>query len=160
MQLSPPGMPVSERGINLDDDPDLDYISSCPTKVGPVSAGLTNMSEGDVLAVIAAEMLQARRVRGEVLPKELFSEPAWELLLELFIAATTQQRLTGRDIAIRSDTPVQVMSRWIRHLQNIDLLKGEEGGHLDDTLELSDRALAHMKRTLSLSRPYRGAPSQ
>ena len=46
----------------------------------------TNVVENDPSASLAAAMLEFHRTRSSILPPELFAEPAWDLLLELFIA--------------------------------------------------------------------------
>ena len=102
----------------------------------------------DDLALLAMELVRIRRARSENFPADLFSEPAWDLLLELFIADAQGCRLTGGAVSSRSCIHRSVMSRWLRHMTKIGLLIGDGTGNLDDLLTLSAKGLEAMEKTL------------
>lgn len=63
-------------------------------------------------------VLLVRRARGPVLGENLFSEPAWDALLELYAAELGGRSMTLSDLARATDTPVSVMARWQAALEN------------------------------------------
>ena len=90
-------------------------------------------------------MLDFRRTRLSILPPELFAEPAWDLLLELFIADAEGRRLTARQVCLRSGIAPSVMSRWLKHLSQSGSVRGDGEGDLDDLLTMSAGMLAKME---------------
>ena len=99
------------------------------------------MRNRDRAAATADAILRFRRIRSEILPTELFSEPGWDLLLELFVADAHGHRLTARDVSDRANIPPTVLSRWLIHLTKIGFIVGDGDGNLDDSLTLSGKAL-------------------
>ena len=67
--------------------------------------------------------LQARRQRGRFLSAKLFSEPGWDILLELYAASLSQRRLTVTRLAERTGTPMTTTLRWITALESEDLAR-------------------------------------
>ena len=69
--------------------------------------------------------LQARRQRGQFFNMRLFSDPAWDMLLELYVAALTQRKLTVSRLSERSLTPLTTTLRWIAALEAEGIAKRE-----------------------------------
>lgn len=63
-------------------------------------------------------VLLVRRARGGVLGENLFSEPAWDVLLELYAAELGGRSMTLSDLARATDTPVSVIARWQAALED------------------------------------------
>lgn len=63
-------------------------------------------------------VLLVRRARGAVLGENLFSEPAWDVLLELYAAELGGRSMTLPDLARATDTPVSVIARWQAALED------------------------------------------
>jgi hypothetical protein len=63
-------------------------------------------------------VLAVRRARGGVLGENLFSEPAWDILLELYAAELGGRSMTLSDLARATDTPASVVTRWQAALDN------------------------------------------
>ena len=103
------------------------------------------MTDNDPSATIAAAMLEFRRTRLRILPSELFAEPAWDLLLELFIADAEGRRMTARQVCVRSGIAPSVMSHWLRHLSQSGYVIGDGEGDVDDLLTMSAQMLAKME---------------
>lgn len=99
------------------------------------------MAKRDQSAATAEAILKFRRIRSAILPRELFAEPGWDLLLELFVADANGHRLTARDVADRDNIPPTVLSYWLIHLTKIGFIVGDGDGNLDDLLTLSGKAL-------------------
>jgi DNA-binding transcriptional ArsR family regulator len=74
-------------------------------------------TEAEVRAV-----LWARRQRELVLGKELFSDPAWDILLELYAAALGQRRVPTSELSIAAGIPLTTTLRWISKLESDGLV--------------------------------------
>lgn len=75
------------------------------------------MDAHDEAARIAAAILDLRRRRADHLPKILFSEPAWSLLLILFIADSRGERLTASEACRRTGETMAIAQRWLKVLE-------------------------------------------
>ena len=73
--------------------------------------------------VAVRKSLQVRLVRGRYLNSKLFSDPAWDMLLELYAAAITQRRLSVSRLSERSGTPMTTTLRWIAALESEGLVE-------------------------------------
>ena len=70
-------------------------------------------------AVVAIrQCLQAREQRGRFFSASLFSDPAWDMLLELYSASLTQRRLSVSQLSERARVPLTTALRWISALEN------------------------------------------
>lgn len=95
------------------------------------------MTGNDEAAHLASAILRFRRYRTQIFSRDIFGEPAWELLLELFLADAQGVLITGRIVAERHGVPGSVISRWLKYLTTQGLLVGDGEGNLDDDLTLS-----------------------
>lgn len=73
----------------------------------------------------AQQILAHRRRRVELFGKELFGEPAWEMLLLLYVARTTQRYTVGQ-LAQASGAPKSSGARWIDHLEQQGLVEKDQ----------------------------------
>jgi hypothetical protein len=106
----------------------------------------------DNQASVASALLELRRARLEVLPSDLFSDAAWDLLLELFLADANGARLTGAGVCRRANIPEPVMSRWLMHSTKVGLIIGDGKGQLDELLTLSANGLDKMEQLMGRAR--------
>jgi hypothetical protein len=100
-------------------------------------------------AQLAEAMLRFRLHRTQVFSRDIIGEPAWEMLLEVFVADARGLPMTGRVVAERHRVPGSVMSRWLKHLTADGLLVGDGTGNLDDELTLSGAGMAKMEEVLA-----------
>jgi DNA-binding MarR family transcriptional regulator len=77
------------------------------------------------LAAIASSIYASRVRRTELFARSLFGEPAWDMLLILFIAKARGERLSTTDLSSRANTPHSTGLRWIGRLQKHGLLTRE-----------------------------------
>lgn len=110
------------------------------------------MKGNEEAAQLARAILAFRRYRTRALSSTIFGEPAWELLLEVFVADAVGAPMTARIVADRSETPPNVMSRWLRHLSAEGLVIGDGDGNLDDELTLSGSGMAAIEDVLLQAR--------
>jgi hypothetical protein len=91
----------------------------------PSAVGSTKSREYSdfALAHVARKIIANRRSRSEQLPAELFSEPAWDILLDLFIARMEQQQISISSACLASPVPTTTALRWLEVIQNLGLVE-------------------------------------
>lgn len=90
-----------------------------------ISEGQWQKVEGEVPPVdpqLVRDHLNTLARRQEILGSTLFGDPAWELLLEGFAAALSDERLTTSSVITRVKLPPSTTSRWLRKLEEDGLL--------------------------------------
>ena len=91
-------------------------------------------------------LLKLRRHRDRFFRSELFADPAWDILLELYAAALGQFRISVSNLCIGAAVPATTALRWIRQLEDEGLITRRD----DPTdgrrkfIMLSDKALEAM----------------
>lgn len=70
----------------------------------------------------AQRLIDERRARRRFLPEELFHEPAWDMLLALFLAWHENRVMNVKTLVAASDAPVTTSQRWIDHLAKLSLV--------------------------------------
>ncbi|MGU3389297.1 hypothetical protein [Sphingomonas sp. M1A8_2b] len=70
----------------------------------------------------AQMVLQERRMRRQFLPGELFHEPAWDMMLALFVSRDERLPMNIKALVSMSDAPVTTSQRWIEHLHKLKLI--------------------------------------
>jgi len=61
-------------------------------------------------------MVRARRLREQFFQSELFADPAWDMLLDLYAAHLDQHRVAVSSLCIASAVPATTALRWIKTL--------------------------------------------
>ena len=91
----------------------LARLSTMPAPASPVEPEDTGpLPEVSVHSVRA--VLRARRLRKRYFEEELFADPAWDMLLDLFQAELAQQRVAVSSLCSASAVPATTALRWIR----------------------------------------------
>ncbi len=97
-------------------------------------------------------ILDIRRQRAEIFGEGLFSDPAWDILLELFAAELGNRKISLADMT--SIAPESTLARWVAALEERGLVECEldpiHAGQMD--LALSRDCAARMRRFLSGAR--------
>lgn len=68
-------------------------------------------------------MLKLRRKRDEFFAGELFADPAWDILMELYAAALGQQKISVGNVCLGAAVPSTTALRWITLLENKKLIE-------------------------------------
>lgn len=101
----------------------------------------------------ARRLSRARRARDDVFGHDLFLNPAWNILLELFIAAEEGRNVTIKSACVASGVPQSTALRHIAHL--VDIRLAVRHVHPSDArsayLKLTERGRAKMAAFISLS---------
>jgi hypothetical protein len=94
----------------------------------------------------ARQLFQLRRCRSKHLNHQLFSEPAWDVLLLLFGEGFGAMSWTAEAFSRATETPVPTMQRWLAIIESEGLIERAEGGTLSDIayeLSIAGRAALH-----------------
>ncbi|MDE2563199.1 MAG: winged helix DNA-binding protein [Sphingomonadales bacterium] len=79
----------------------------------------------DAILCLAREIYSERRRRERMFPEDLFGEPSWDVLLDLFIAGREQRRVPTTSACIGSHVPPTTALRWLRILEQRGLIERE-----------------------------------
>ena len=94
------------------------------------------------LVQLAETIIEARRRRAEIFNPAMFGEPAWELLLTLFVMDRQGPRLTIGRLAQVAGTKLTTALRWLEYLEDQAFIQREQ--HPNDArtafIELTDKA--------------------
>ena len=67
-----------------------------------------------VLQFAAKRMIKARSIRSGALTPNLFGEPAWDMLLALYVA---DEPLMSKAVCLAAGVPLTTAMRWLYHLE-------------------------------------------
>lgn len=97
---------------------DLDYVraraSAGAYGVFPARAAGLSLAH---LVHAAEEELRRRRMREKFLPRELFGEGAWTILLDLFVSEYRGRKVSVTSACHAADVPATTALRWLELLQ-------------------------------------------
>lgn len=101
-------------------------------------------------APLAKGIIRARSQRSRFLPSKLFSDPAWDILLELYAAEIAQRRITVGQVCKAANVPATTALRWLTTLEKNGLVR-RHGDPLDARrffISLTDSGSVAMAGTL------------
>ncbi len=91
--------------------------------------------------------IRARRLRDQHFASELFADPAWDMLLDLYAARLEGRRVSVSSLCIAASVPPTTALRWIGTMHDAQLF-GREPDPTDKRrahITLTDRAAAAMR---------------
>ncbi len=101
----------------------LDRTSAEEVKNGDAPARDADGREARAIdAGMVRAMIRARRLREQFFGPDLFADPAWDILLDLFAAGLEKQRVAVSSLCIAAAVPATTALRWIKTLTDIGLL--------------------------------------
>jgi DNA-binding MarR family transcriptional regulator len=100
---------------------------------------------------LAEAILEDRRRRAELFNPAMFGEPAWELLLTLFVMDRDGPRLTIGRLAQAAGAKLTTALRWLDYLEDQKLIRREEhpGDARTSFVQLTDKARQALRLYLS-----------
>lgn len=98
----------------------LATLSTSKTKVP--EPGSEEASEVGIEPSFVRSILRARRLRDQYLGHDLFADPAWDILLDLFAARLEQSSVAVSSLCIAAAVPPTTALRWIKLLTDLGLL--------------------------------------
>lgn len=107
-------------------------------------------SEQKLLAAIAQSEFHNRRRRDSLIRHDLFAEPAWDLLLHLYVEHHRGQPVDVEHLCAAAAVPPTTALRWIGLLMEKELvtLCPRAGVNANAQLALSTRGVEEMERYL------------
>lgn len=96
----------------------LEALAAKPNEVPPAR----DVSD-ETLARIARTIYRARQRREKFFPGDLFAEPAWDMLLDLFISKAQGKRVLTTSLCIAANVPQTTGLRWIAQLEQYQLVR-------------------------------------
>lgn len=113
-----------------------------------------------MLLAEARRLSASRRHRDRLFGSELFPNPGWNILVELFIAGEEGRNITIKSACVAAGVPQSTALRHIAHL--IDVRLTARAQHPSDArsayLKLTERGRAKMVAFISLSAARPGPP--
>lgn len=91
-------------------------LAQLSTQSAVSGAAAHSRSEMDLASVTAdrvMHVIRARRLRSEFFPDDLFADPAWDMMLELFHAELLQRRVSVSSLCIAASVPATTALRWL-----------------------------------------------
>lgn len=116
----------------------------------PHQTGAAGESEQSLLAAIARSEFHNRRRRDSLIRHDFFADPAWDLLLDLYVEHHRRRPADLAHLCAASAVAPTIALRWIGLLIEEELVtRLPHGGESDDAqLELSARGVEEMERYL------------
>jgi DNA-binding MarR family transcriptional regulator len=101
---------------------------------------------------VIEQVLCSRRLRSSLFGSKLFSDPAWDIVLTLYLAELRHEPISTPQLAEAIDLPAATARRWLAALANDGLLRqGPKGADADRAgVELSDAGSSAIRRWLGL----------
>lgn len=100
----------------------MSRILEWPVAPEPVAQG------HEAILLLARELYVERRRRSKFFDDDLFGEPSWDILLDLYIAAREDRRVPTTSSCIGAHVPPTTALRWLRLLEARGLVEREHDG--------------------------------
>ena len=114
-------------------------------------AGEANLGNGaeqqDTLSTLSMTYYRVRRTRDNYFPRQLFGEPAWDILLDLYINHAQGRKISVSSLCVASMVPATTALRYIAMLEDQGLLRkiASEHDRRVSLVELTDKGCAAME---------------
>lgn len=135
-----------ERASDVSRDPGTERLRQLSDEVGRIAATLARLSTiatpeinelrkpveqdvPDVAAETVRSVIRARRLRDRFFANELFSDPAWDMLLDLLQAEITQLRGPISSLCIAAAIPATTALRWLKGMTEKGIFVRRDGPH-------------------------------
>ncbi|WP_447759844.1 hypothetical protein [Sphingopyxis panaciterrae] len=74
-------------------------------------------------------MLRQRRMREQYFPADMFADPAWDMLLDLYAARLERQPVSVSSLCIAAAVPATTALRWIKTMTDAGIFLREADPH-------------------------------
>ncbi|WP_159975675.1 MULTISPECIES: MarR family transcriptional regulator [unclassified Novosphingobium] len=135
------------RELEIGESPSAILESLSAEADGREGGKATASQDHPIWVELARQTYEDRRRRTKIFrSEELFGEPAWDILLDLFIAAKERRRVSVTSACIGSAVPSTTALRWIAILEKQSLLvrEADPGDARRVYVKLSARGYAAM----------------
>lgn len=124
---------MAHRVSDIASDQNAERLRQLSDEVSRIAASLARLSAGPTPAAhtidrpatgeapeVSAEkvraVIRARRLRSRYLPEYLFTDPAWDMLLDLLHAEVAQLRVPVSSLCIAAAVPATTALRWLKSM--------------------------------------------
>lgn len=118
-----------------------------------ITGGSLNLTGGEPLKLTEDHILSVlfvRRARSRIFGKNLFSDPAWDIILELYAANLSGKALSLTGLAQAIEAPVSTTARWAASLTGHGIIETTSGTvTAGPTLKLTSEGTAKMEQLAS-----------
>jgi DNA-binding MarR family transcriptional regulator len=99
-----------------------------------------------VLREDATRIRFSRDLRQKLFDRIMFGEPAWDILLGLYVIYNDRRRLSTRQLSKLANLPLTTALRWLDYLEQQGLIRRlpSSSDHRVVDIELSDKGRASM----------------
>lgn len=113
-------------GKDVDDASRLMRLLSEPSENAPPASSTARpqVISRALLIEGASKELRQRRRRSQVLPEDMFGEPAWDILLQLYVEQQGSRLKIAR-LTNELNLPATTVLRWLSYLQDKQLVRRE-----------------------------------
>ncbi|MBB3861431.1 DNA-binding MarR family transcriptional regulator [Novosphingobium hassiacum] len=125
---------------------DTSQLASLPAAVHPGAIPDT------ALAIFARKVYIARRDRERASHSpELFNDPAWDILLDLFIAHAQDKFISVSDAGLAGQVPATTALRWVWSLEKTGLVerRADKSDKRRSFVMLTASGLSYMRKVLA-----------
>lgn len=107
-------------------------------------------AEETALDGLVKNILRSRGRRNRLFGNNLFGEPAWDILLELYAAERSERKLSVSGASYASAAPHSTGLRWIHRLERDGWIRriDDPADHRRSWVELTEEASARMREIL------------
>jgi hypothetical protein len=112
-----------------------------------MAGGATMTDPGERRRETAEKVIEQRRLRRTLFAEELFDETAWELLLRLYVEAPDGAPVPQETLMEEAHAR-PITARWIRHLEQIELIEIAAGPEQEAAIALSRSAIVRLEAYL------------
>jgi DNA-binding MarR family transcriptional regulator len=111
-----------------------------------VETPVVRLSEQPISEMEVRALLKLRRNRDHFFGEDLFADPAWDILLELYAASLGQFRVSVTSLCAGAAVPATTALRWISHLEQKGMInrKADPTDGRRHFLMLSNQAIEAM----------------
>lgn len=136
---------------NLVGEQQLGSDSMSGPNPSPGSADADQAASAAMLLALAHKIIRARGRRSKVLGKAMFGEPAWDMLLVLYVSTFEGPRLSVGRLTALSSAPPTTALRWLDYLEKERLVRREANptDKRSEFVELTEKAHSIMEQYLS-----------
>ena len=125
-------MPPPNAGFGDFSDRSSTQLNALGSEIERIARALNDLAQEAKVAMRAGDGIEApyvrqiirqRRDRERYFPAELFSDPAWDMLLDLTAARLERRYVSVSSLCIASAVPTTTALRWIRSLCDLGLFR-------------------------------------
>lgn len=111
------------------DEADISGVADKPVSFRPAPAGtlqpfstVARIKDEDVSPAMIREMIKLRRLRDSYFEKDLFADPAWDILLDLMASRLEGRPVSVSSLCIAAAVPATTALRWITAMTESGML--------------------------------------